>query len=144
MSQALPFHRTCDRTRVGIAGIGANSCSIIRPVKRAADRDLLITTANSFPEAECLLNIVPGIADSKHTNSSCVLRTWSLLLRTFLCVAELGFQLRLFPNLLSACAGSVCTIHNFRNRNNLDSAIHGKVLYAILMIQQTRDHTIAC
>ena len=124
MSQALPFHRTCDRTRVGIAGIGANSCSNIRPVKRAADRDLLITTANSFPEAECLLNIVPGIADSKHTISSCVLRTWSLLLRTFLCVAGLVFQLRLFPNLLSAYAGSVCTIQNFRNRNNLDSAIH--------------------
>ena len=128
MSQALPFHRTCDRTRVGIAGIGANSCSNIRPVKRAADRDLLITTANSFPEAECLLNIVPGIADSKHTISSCVLRTWSLLLRTFLCVAGLVFQLRLFPNLLSAYAGSVCTIHNFRNRNNLDSAIHEKAV----------------
>eukprot|EP01047_Picozoa_sp_COSAG01_P028962 COSAG01_NODE_1966_length_8778_cov_41.983176_13_plen_164_part_00 len=127
MSQALPFHRTCDRTRVGIVGIGANSCSNIRPVKRAADRDLLITTANSFPEAECLLNIVPGIADSKHTISSCVLRTWSLLLRTFLCVAGLVFQLRLFSNLLSAYAGSVCTIHNFRNRNNLDSAIHENV-----------------
>ena len=127
MSQALPFHRTCDRTRVGIAGIGANSCSNIRPVKLAAVRDLLITTANSFPEAECLLNIVPGIADSKHTNSSCVLRTWSLLLRTILCVAGLVFQLRIFPYLLLACAGSVCTIHNFRNRNNLDSAIHENV-----------------
>ena len=90
-----------------------------------APRDLLITTANSFPQAECLLNIVPGIADSKHTISSCVLRTWSLLLCAYLCVAGLVFQHRLFPNLLSACAGSVCTIHNFRNRNNLDSAIHG-------------------
>ena len=97
MSQALPFHRTCDRTRVGIAGIGANSCSNIRPVKRAAVRDLLITTANSFPEAECLLNIVPGIADSKHTISSCVPRYMVTLATHILVRSRVGFPTSIIP-----------------------------------------------